>query len=264
MKYFLIFSALMLSFHSNAQTEKITVKGNYFFNNYTISETPSKNHVQKNILTDTMVKEFNFLKENINQQYVVSVQSIKANIVYFKYWSFNGNAAKEAKFNGFNNELIYAVPEEDFKAMMSTYYNRVDWQVGFFTVPFKLRFSDFSFNSDINIGANLSAKIRRSRYAKEGISFQPLLGIGITKINLDDSNSKAVNAITANAFTFNTGIILNITESINFGIFYGIDFLESKDNTINDWKHNGNGWLGLGFNITFSEGNKNNDKPSGN
>lgn len=239
------------------QTENVEVGGNYYFKNYPSVTLPTFLKID-DFSSPRTSSSFDFKVKNSRQDYKITVISIDDNsIVTFKYWRFTANASLETSFNGVNGELIYSMPLSEFKKMMGVYYDKYVWKVGFFTVPYKLRFKTFNFESDINVGANLSCKYRLDRKSENGLAIQPLIGIGITKINLDESNSKITSPGTASAFSINSGIIINITEKVNFGVFYGFDYLADKDNSKYDWIHNGNGWLGLGLNITFSEEDKN-------
>lgn len=237
------------------QVDEIKVDGNYFFNDYS-----SYNNANSKIIgTLTAQANVDFATLNLGvEKPSVKVVSIDANgIVTFKYRMFKDVALKN-KFNGNGEKLYYKMTVSEFKKMMSVYYDRLEWKVGFFAVPYKLRFNDFDFESDISLGANLSAKFRFNRMREDGFALEPVIfGLGISKINLDEFNSRIDAPGSSNAFTINSGLLIHVNGKINFGIFYGADFLAKRDNSKYDWKHNGNGWLGAGLNISFSETNPN-------
>lgn len=245
-----LFTIVLLAFAGMAWgQEEIVIKkgGNYYLDPSIILTDNLFTKTDKSTLSSNTFK---------GKNYKLRVKNVVDGKVYFEFWRFS-DSIKRKEINGEKEDAIYEVSEEDFKKMVSVYYNRVDWRVGAFNVPFKLRFSDFDFTSNINIGANLGAKIRWYRQQQNGFSLEPVLGIGITGVEVNDSNSKATESSNLIAFSINTGLLVHITQNINVGILYGFDNLTSKDQKRYDWKHNGNGWLGVGINVTFSSGNSN-------
>lgn len=192
------------------------------------------------------------------KDYILRVKDVLDNQVFFQFWKFRGNEELNKQLNGENNDVIYELPIDKFKKLVNVYYNRVDWRAGAYTVPVKLRFDDFDFTSNINIGSNIGAKIRWNRKQENGFSIEPVFGLGISGISLDDFNSDVYKSTNSIAFSMNTGIIFHITDRINLGILYGFDKLSDKDQYKYNWKHNGKGWLGLGINVSFSNDNNNN------
>ncbi len=233
---------------------RIEVDGNYSFKGAALG-APTAQHSRIDIVNNAMVNSFNFDLFNAGNNYVVKVISVSNGIVRFKYWHFSDTNLQSNINNptGTTSKFQYEMSESDFLKMTQVYYDRFEFKVGFFTIPYKLRFKTFNFESDISVGANLVCKIRKNRRVENGFSFQPLIGIGLTKINLDESNSIITKPSSSNAFTVNTGAVIQLTDKINFGMFYGFDYLSNKDNSQYDWIHNGNGWFGLGFNVSFSE-----------
>lgn len=147
---------------------------------------------------------------------------------------------------------VYSLPLDKFILSTKPLYNRVDWRVGVYTVPFKLRFGDFNFDANVNLGANLGAKIRWNREIENSLAFEPIFGFGLASIQLDDSNSSIESPTNISAFTINTGVLIHITNAINVGLTYGFDNISKNDQNNYNWKYNGKGWLGIGINISFS------------
>ncbi len=257
----LFLGMILMNISIYGQTEKVEIGGNYYFKNYAGYANANSKLLQIGAVAAAAA---NFSAINAGNNYVIKVKSIDPNNnVIFEYWTFK-DGATEAAINGASKINSYQLPMNEFKNMMAVYYNRIDWKVGLLTIPYKIRFSNFSFQPDVNLGANVSAKIKWSRKLENGFSLEPLLGFGISKISLDDSNSTIDKAGSVSGFTLNTGLIIHITEKVNLGVLYGFDFLDSKDNVKYNWKYNGNGWLGLGLNISLSDEGKNNSSSNSN
>ncbi len=250
----LLLVLISLSSKGFGQENPIIKGGNYFIDNSINGSNFALNSSNKSAKAD----DLDSIKNN---SYSLTVTGIEDDIVYFKFWHFN-DTITDKKING-NNDIIYSMPLEDFKKATSVIYNRVQWKIGVFTVPFKLRFNDFNFESNINIGTNIGAKIRWDRKKEESIAFEPLLGIGLTAISLNEDNSDIEATSNLSAFSFNGGLILHITENVNLGVILGFDYLSGKDQKKYDWVHNGKGWVGLGVNIAFATGGSENSRNSG-
>lgn len=250
-------------------------RGNYYFNYPTTTDLENLEFDEK--LKENTKKD-DILKSIAGSKYRIEVTKVEDGIVYFIFGKFVKDSVTERTINNPNysfpkqdsiwiksgksnhkksDKVTYLLPLDDFKKNTEILYNRVDWRVGFFTIPYKLRFSDFSFDANVNIGVSLGAKIRCFREKENGIAFEPVLGIGVTGISLNDANSQVLETTNSFAFSINTGLLIHITEHINLGVLYGFDNLSANDQTKYDWRHNGNGWLGLGINVTFSTGKNN-------
>jgi hypothetical protein len=240
---------VMLCFclHGFGQENPVTKGGNYFFNNSGSSDF-TLNSSNKNKDKVDLIK---------NSSYSLTVTGVEDDTVYFKFWHFPDDEAKNTEINGDNN-IVYNMSLKDFKKATSVIYNKVEWKIGVFTVPFKLRFNDFSFESNVNIGTNIGAKIRWDRKKEKGLSIEPLFGIGLSAISLNKDNSDFQETTNLSAFSFNGGLIFHITDNINLGAILGFDHLSGKDQEKYNWVYNGNGWLGLGVNISFGSGTQNN------
>ncbi|KPE51943.1 hypothetical protein AOB46_06905 [Chryseobacterium indologenes] len=245
--------------------EDIKTGGNYYFN-YPVAEG------LLDFKNETVIKEGSSLESVRNEiegsVFNIHVQNIKKDRVYFIFGNFLGNVSGlETKINRNNAasvpdtksdyKTVYSLPLADFKDNTRPLYNIVDWRVGVFTVPFKLRLSEFSFDANVNLGANLGAKFRMNRKIKNGFSLEPIVGFGLASIKLDESNSKASESTNTSAFTINTGLLIHVNNSINVGFTYGFDHIGKNDQNNYDWKYNGKGWLGLGINVAFSSQNDN-------
>jgi hypothetical protein len=231
-----------------SQTDDVIIGGNYFVNKIpaVTKDVHGKSTTAITFLDNASQKKE--VKDGIADNKSLKVDYIDdLDFVHFKIISKDKKSKED-----------YSMPLKDFKRIMSNFYDRVEWRVGVYAIPFKLRFNDFDFESDVTLGANLSFKYRFNREREDGFSIEPIIiGIGLTKVNLDESNSIITDPGSTSALTINSGVLIHINSKINLGIFYGGDFLSDKDNKKYDWKYNGNGWLGLGINVSFSDGKKN-------
>lgn len=250
-KYLLFFLIIGISLNISAQENEIINDGNYFLD--TKIELNSLKNADN--ASNEFLKKSNELK---GTDYRLTVKSIQGKQVYFKFWKFK-NKKTNKTINGDSIQVleVYSLPLEDFQQLVSPLYDRIDWRVGIYSVPFKLRFDDFNFDSNVNLGTNLGAKLRWNRKKENGFSTEFILGIGLASIKLDSDNSNATSTTNLSAFTVNTGILFHVSSDINLGITYGFDNLSHNDQKNYDWKHNGNGWLGIGINVAFSKDAKN-------
>ncbi|WP_025667696.1 hypothetical protein [Aquimarina megaterium] len=124
-------------------------------------------------------------------------------------------------------------------------------RAGFYTIPFKIRISDFDFEQNINFGMNIGFQFRFNKKIEDRWLYEPSIGIGLSSINLSNKNSDVTEERTASAFSTSFGLILHFDKNINLGIFSGLDFLGNNDKEVN-WKYNKKPWLGIGINIGFS------------
>lgn len=202
------------------------------------------------------------LQEKINNQF--PIENIKSNSIKKLEEIFANHQNDEGLKNLIgeisNNsskvidgkKTVYSLPLDNFKLSTKPLYNRVDWRVGVYTVPFKLRFGDFNFDANVNLGANIGGKFRWNREVENGLALEPIFGFGLASIQLDESNSSTASATNVSAFTINTGVLIHITNVINVGLTYGFDNISKNDQNNYNWKYNGKGWLGIGINIAFS------------
>lgn len=237
------------------QKKELVVNGNYFLDNSINIEsidTKSNNLFLSNIETFK------------GKRYRLSVKAIEDRLVYFRFWEFNNDTTLNKSINGKSNSIVYDLPLNDFNRLVSPLYDRIEWRVGAYTVPFKLRFGEFNFDSNVNLGTNLGAKIRCNREVENGLAFEPIIGFGLASIKMDDTNSKALTATNISAFTLNTGVLFHINSSINLGLTWGYDWISHNDQINYNWKHNGKGWLGIGINVAFTKEDKNEQKSNKN
>jgi hypothetical protein len=172
----------------NAQENTIIENGNYYldpvrsWNNLSINDNNTNNEITENILSE--------LK---GRSYKLKVKDVIDNTVYFKFWKFTSNEELQKTLNGESNDKIYSVSVQEFNNLTSIYYDLAEWRVGAFTVPFKLRFDDFSFDANVNLGTSLSAKFRFDRTKEDGFMIEPLVAFSATGVNLDDANTDNPN-----------------------------------------------------------------------
>jgi hypothetical protein len=236
------------------QENDIKIDGNYYFNYISLNDLNSFKSESKTEKS----KSIDIVKDQIDgKKYRVTVNNVKDGKVYFRFWKFvdreKNKIINDTESETDNSKVIYVMSLQDFKSNTKILYNRIDWRVGIYTVPLKLRFSGFTFDANVNLGTNLGAKIRYNREVENGLSFEPILGFGLASIKLDESNSNA----SGNNFTINTGLLVHITKNVNVGLTLGFDYLSNNDQKNYDWKYNGKGWVGIGINVAF--GNQNNN-----
>lgn len=248
------------------QEKEIKEGGNYYFNHISLNDLEGLN--SESSLNKSY--QINDIREAVSgKKYRVTINKInlKDELVYFTFWKFKDSIKNIVINNSLDkkddNRVEYVMPLEDFKKGTKPLYNRVDWRVGVYTVPIKVRFSNFSFDPNANLGANLGAKIKWNRELDNSFALEPIVGFGLASIKLDESNSNITGSTDENAkkstnvsaFTANLGVLVHIKNTINIGLTYGFDKISKNDHSNYGWKYNGKGWLGVGINVAFSNQN---------
>ncbi|WP_146810305.1 hypothetical protein [Empedobacter brevis] len=256
---------------------EIKEKGNYYFNNISTNVTKKLNSNAESY-NASLKEKIAYLLEGTS--YYIKVNKIENDTVFFTFGLFkkedeerliNNHQLKEidsahVKSNDSSNpsnkrqkikNIQYSLPKDVFSTNVSILYNRIEYRVGVYTIPFKLRFSSFSFDANVNLGANLGAKIRWNRKIENGFALEPILGFGLASIKLDDSNSITQESTNVSAFTINTGLLIHLTGNINLALTYGFDNISQNDQNNYKWKYQGKGWLGIGINVSFNNGSSN-------
>ncbi|WP_272149426.1 hypothetical protein [Tenacibaculum aiptasiae] len=226
--------------------------GNYIFTSpfQTNEETDFNGKVLNN--TSTLHKIGN----------IINLISIKGDSVILQYYRSKkfSDTTKKIKETTFNTTYYksgnvlkyYKIKIDDFKKVTSPYYPRYKGaSAGIYSVPFKLRFNNFDFEQNLNIGINIGLQYRINKKINDRWILEPNFGIGLAKVNLNSKNSNVTESRTASAFSVSTGLILHLSKTINAGCFIGWDFLSNSDANTN-WVHNKKTWLGLGINIGFN------------
>ncbi|WP_114790436.1 hypothetical protein U0035_14255 [Niabella yanshanensis] len=264
MKFILLMIAAICSVKSlkSQETNAIIVNGNYYFNYASVEAVNAidgSSYKNKNFRIDAIRSEIE------GSKYKLTVSRIEGDLVYFTFSKFSTAAINKLINNSESDKKVeYSIPKDVFLRNIKPLYNRIDWRVGAFTVPFKLRFDDFNFDANVNIGTNVGARIRFNREIEDGFALEPIFGVGLASIKLDDANSIVAAATNVSAFSVNTGVLIHISNGINIGITYGLDQLITYDQKKYGWKHNGNAWLGVGINVNFSSSAKNTGNASSN
>jgi len=279
----------------SGQEKEIKEGGNYYFN-YPSKENLKKFKNETNL--NEKVKISNIQEEIEGSKFRIQVRKVDDNMVYFVFGEFS-ESEMESKINNVNSDsadlqgrylkelqkrmsdsefqkfrteipkqtkgkkkVLYSLPKDKFKIVTQPLYDRVDWRVGAYTIPFKLRLGGFAFDANVNLGANIGGKIRWDREIENGFAIEPIFGFGLASIKLDESNSNVTAANTnVSAFTVNTGVLFHITNTINVGVTFGLDRISKNDQSNYDWKYNNKGWFGLGINVAFNnQGGNTGDK----
>ncbi len=197
------------------QKNGIKKDGNYEFDYISIDAL--KNLKNNSSLEKSVTLEK--VKEKImGSRYRVTVKKLENNQVYFTFWKFEKSLNKiinntDDTVNE-DKRIEYVMSLKDFEENTSPVYNRVDWRAGFFTTPFKLRFNDFTFDANVNLGVNIGAKIRINRSFENGFALEPIFGFGLASIKIDNTNSNVGEPINLSAFSVNGGVLFHITKDI--------------------------------------------------
>ena len=233
-----------------AQENKLTTENIYYFNtSLNLNET---NKLFVNTFTNSTSAE-------VKKFHQIIVKSIKDDIVEYTYLNFT-NEKNSKIYNG----IIYKLPLADFEKYTNLYYGRWrKFQVGAYTIPFRIRSKNknFEFESNLSLGANIIKGVNISRFYEKGhVDFSA--GIALTKIDLNEDNSSIkdiddeLNTLSESALTFSLGVTINFNEYANFGIFYGWDFLDGNSQESVKWIHNKKPWIGFGINVSFNSNSK--------
>ena len=167
--------------------------------------------------------------------------------VYFNYWQFKDEALK-TKWNSNTFRMDSGLFEQLTKPLYRRYKGA---RLGGYTVPFRIRsFDDFEFESSLSLQANAVFGFGSRDSQESMVDFSA--GIGVTSINLNEKNSDVTEERSATAFTTSIGTVVKFSQFVNFGVFLGMDILGQQDKAVN-WKYDEDVWVGLGFNITFTE-----------
>ena len=190
-----------------------------------------------------------------------------SNYVYFRYFDYNQEKDLEKQ-----KEYVHSNGLSKIFRIGLNIFNQVTREIypiyagekfGVVSIPFKIRLGNSDFETNANIGLNAAFMYRLNRKIKDRWILQPNIGIGLSDIPLNESNSDVDKAENRTALSFSAGLMLNISNDINLGIFLGVDRLNKTNQSVN-WKYHDKGWLGIGINIGFSESNSKNGDPKNN
>lgn len=237
----------------------------YFIENglYYFTKTLNNSVAKQKLSNKSLINEFEIVKKHI-----VKIVSFDSENVFYRYLPFKNNQEAIELYN--NNDEIFEMSIEDFSYYTSKYLSLLrPWKVGAYTVPIRIRSKDnnFEFESNLSLGANITKGLNFSRYGDYGYA-DFSFGISLTKVNLNENNSDLktvnpdLNTLSQSALTTSFGLTVHLDKNVNFGIFYGWDFLEGSDQEKLKWIHNKKPWLGFGINISFNSnesGNINED-----
>lgn len=252
MKTLITLSLLTIITFSYGQETTLKEGGNYFIN-------PSIEWESINKIKEGSIEQSEISDALVGNQYKLKIQNITGDKVYFKFWTFSNDTTLYKIYNGEKGNKVFNIPVSDFRNLTKPYYNLVEWRVGVFTVPFKLRLDDFNFTANVNLGTSLSAKFRTNRKKEEPFMLEPLVSIGIAGVAIDEDNADITPNTPTNLFAFSLtgGLLLHINKKVDVGFFLGMDKLSNSDQNKVNWKHNGNLWIGTGFNVKFSDKSEN-------
>lgn len=238
---------ILLPLISICQEEnKLIEQGQYYFTK-TLDTAETK---------DKIINEING-ELKIKRKHIIQIVNFNSKNVSYRYLTFK-NPELKSLYNENNETLTMSI--EDFSFYTKKYFSRLrKWKVGAYTVPIRIRSKNknFEFESNLSLGANIAKGINFSRYGDLGYA-ELSFGISLSKVNLTEDNSdiksvnEELNTLSQSALTTSFGLAVHLAENVNFGLFYGWDFLEGSDQEKLKWIHNKKPWLGFGINISFN------------
>ncbi|SDE45300.1 hypothetical protein [Ulvibacter litoralis] len=202
-------------------------------------------------------------KLEIKKKHIIQIVNFDGKNVSYRYLTFDDEGLKKL-YNEDNETLTMTI--EDFSFYTNKYFSRLrEWKVGAYTVPIRIRSENenFEFESNLSLGANIAKGINFSRYGDLGYA-ELSFGISLTKVNLTEDNSDIktvnpdLNTLSQSALTTSFGLAIHLAKNVNFGLFYGWDFLEGSDQEKLKWIHNKKPWLGFGINVNFNSNDSSN------
>lgn len=249
--------AMLLAISTYAQD--IEIGGNYYFKT-TLNNALTKTKLQLNG-NDTISNDV-----QIRNKAKIKVVDVVGDVVYFKYLNYRSQAPEYRVYNvdANNDTKIFSMSTKDFETLTNVYYNKFrGFKYGAYTVPTRLRIhkGNFEFDANLSLNTNIIARAGLSRYnANRYIDFS--IGVGVTKVNLNEENSllgtpgtrfDSISVLSPTAFTVSIGTLFNLSDDVNLGIYAGWDFISSADNRA-EWIYNKKTWIGIGLNVSFSNG----------
>ncbi|NOT38587.1 MAG: hypothetical protein HOP11_14540 [Saprospiraceae bacterium] len=195
------------------------ILGNIQDTGLVISEAGSR------FITITMSEEYCIVKF-VHQEKQKNVKRTNLISRYSKYYLI-----KKADFD-------YKASEDDFK--------KWGLAVGNVIAPIKLRMTPFTFSKDFSIGPTFGVKF--SPGSESTVSYNFLSSFGVTGITLDDynTNDDIDEPQEVIAFTLSLGIMIE-HKAFQFGIFSGIDLLNSNNEYSDSYIYNSKPWVSFGF-----------------
>lgn len=226
---------LFLLFAAGAFSSGVYAQERYKEKSYQAIVPGKKYNAKTNLTEDTSEPEWST---------IIVIDEREGN-VFYRY-------AKSPDIRKMSTTDFYNMP------LLRTYRRFKDAKVGVYTIPFRFRGigstirgeQTFDFESTLSLTTNLVFGFG-SKYKEESWS-DFSVGLGLTSVNLDNSNSWATDNRSASALTLSVGWVIKFNEYVNFGIFAGNDFLGKADRKLK-WVYDQQTWLGLGININFNE-----------
>lgn len=158
-------------------------------------------------------------------------------------------------YSRYSNFKYYKLSKEqfDFKTKEDE-FKKWGIAVGNVITPIKLKLQPFSFSKDFSIGPTLGAKFMPR--AESVIAYNFLSSFGVTSITLDDFNTldEVEDPLEVLAFTVSGGIMME-HKTFQFGIFAGVDILNSGNSYAQYYIYNKKPWISVGFGYSIFNSN---------
>ena len=230
---------------------------NYYFKT-TLGKTSSSELLKNGDNENLNIEEGIYIRKRAK----IKVLRIEDDRIIFKYINYPSNKELQEKYNGGENgEKEFSLQKEVFNGLTSPFYQGFrGFSLGSYAIPIRLRSSKgvFEFESNLNLGLNLIGRVGIDRY-KEDFFFDISAGIGITRVNLNESNSRLgegdfadISVQNPAALTFTLGILVNLSQKVNVGGYLGWDSLATIDNAPG-WIYNKKPWIGIGLGISVGD-----------
>ncbi|MEM6686582.1 MAG: hypothetical protein AAF617_12445, partial [Bacteroidota bacterium] len=240
--------------HAQEKSEKIEHK-NYVFN------TPVK--MQGADMSDDTLS---FTEKKNATAYSKQGQLFKVvfkddNYVYIHFFNYKDkNSQEQKKYVEDGTSKFFRVKKDIFEETTDKMYSRYAGETfGVVSIPFKIRLGADDFETNANIGLNLGLRYRWNRRLEDRWILQPIIGIGISDIPLNEQNSNVEEAENRTAMSLSLGLMLNISKDVNLGVFCGVDRLNKANQSV-QWKYQDKGWFGIGINIGFGDSKSEDNK----
>lgn len=142
----------------------------------------------------------------------------------------------------------FLLPKADLDLFADKLLDKCTAIGGIATLPFKWRPQDGAFTKDLSITGLAGFKHNCSA----NVAYSVLLGIGVTSVTADSSNSKSPSSSDLAAITISLGGVFQY-KGLQIGIFTGIDKISNNRTT--NWKYQGKPWIGIGVGFSIFSDN---------
>lgn len=142
-----------------------------------------------------------------------------------------------------DNYRFFLISKTTLNLFAEVLVSRLSPTYGSAVLPFKLRdHNGADFTKDLAISG--IGGVRWIASSKHDISLSLLVGIGISSVVVDSSNSKITGSEDRAALTLSYGLVLG-WKGLQFGVFSGFDWLSKRNSDA--WVYHDKVWFGFGI-----------------